>query len=333
MVNGSAVLYALYWLIRDTFRQALASRIFWVMLTVSGVCIVFCLGVSVEGGLSKKLPDDIELYTKDNKPFIGRNPNPTQLRLLFGSVTVEQGRHREEAVQFLEVILASYVAGTFGVLLTLVWTAGFLPDFLQPSAASVLFTKPTPRWVILLGKYLGVVAFVSFQVLVFFGGTWLALGLSTDIWEYAYLWAAPLLVLHFAVMFTFSTVLAVWTRSTVATMFGSLLFWLLCWAMNAGHHYVAVLHYLAPTGAGLSPLTNALTEAGYWLLPKPVDFGVLLEQAIGTPRFFDSMSSWDVIRRLQQEGQFYPGWSLLSSVGFGVLMLVVACRQLATTDY
>src|SRR5262249_52606940 len=156
----------------------------------------------------------------------------TRLRLLYGSVTVEQGRHREEAVHLVQVILASYVAGTFGVLLALVWTAGFLPDFLQPSAASVLFAKPTPRWVILLGKYVGVVTFVAFQVLVFFGGTWLALGLRTDVWLYSYLWAAPLLVLHFAVIFTFSAVLAVWTRSTVATMFGSLVFWLVCWAMN-----------------------------------------------------------------------------------------------------
>ena len=39
----------------------------------------------------------------------------------------------------------------------LVWTAGFLPDFLQPSAASVLFAKPVPRWTVLLGKYAGVV--------------------------------------------------------------------------------------------------------------------------------------------------------------------------------
>jgi ABC-type transport system involved in multi-copper enzyme maturation permease subunit len=337
LISGPAFLYALFWLIRDTFRQALASRVFWIMLTVSGVCTVFCLGVSVEGGLEEKRPEDTELYvkgTKGSQPFTGHNPNPTRLSLMFGIVRdVQVGRHPEEAIHLLQVILASYVAGTLGVLLTLVWTAGFLPDFLQPSAASVLFAKPVPRWTILLGKYAGVVSFVAFQAAVFFGATWLALGLRTNVWLYAYLWAIPLLVLHFAVVFTFSAVLAVWTRSTVATMFGSLLFWLVCYAMNLGHHYAAALPLLAPGGMGLPPFTSFLTEAGYWFLPKPLDFGVILERATGVPRFFESMSSLVVVQKLEEQGRFSPEWVVLSSIGFGALMLFVACRQLATTDY
>ena len=62
-----------------------------------------------------------------------------------------------------ELILAGGIAGTFGLLLTLVWTAGFVPTFLDPSAASVLLAKPSPRWQLLLGKYFGVLAFVGFQ--------------------------------------------------------------------------------------------------------------------------------------------------------------------------
>jgi ABC-type transport system involved in multi-copper enzyme maturation permease subunit len=343
VITGPAFLYALFWLVRDTFRQALASRVFWIMLTVTGVCTVFCLGVSVEGGLAEKRPEDIELFRKQKgqpdprkglEPFTGKTDDPTRLTLLFGTVrNVEVGRYPEEAVHLLLVILASYVAGTLGVLLTLVWTAGFLPDFLQPSAASVLFAKPVPRWTILLGKYIGVVTFVAFQAVVFFGCTWLALGLRTNVWIYSYLWAAPLLVLHFAVVFTFSAVLAVWTRSTVATMFGSLLFWLLCYAMNLGHHYAAALPLLTPGGMALPPVSSFLTEFGYWFLPKPLDFGVIMEHATGVPRFFQSMSSLDVVQYLEQQGRFYPELSLLSSAGFGVLMLFVACRQLATTDY
>ena len=47
-MSGSEFIYAIRWLIRDTFRQAMATRIFWVLLAVSGLCIVFCLGGSVE---------------------------------------------------------------------------------------------------------------------------------------------------------------------------------------------------------------------------------------------------------------------------------------------
>ena len=51
-MNLSAAIYAIKWLVRDTFRQARASGISWVMLAVSALCILFCLGVSVRGTTS-----------------------------------------------------------------------------------------------------------------------------------------------------------------------------------------------------------------------------------------------------------------------------------------
>ena len=41
--------------------------------------------------------------------------------------------------------LAGVVADTAGVLLALLWTAGFLPTFLEPAAVTVLLAKPAPR--------------------------------------------------------------------------------------------------------------------------------------------------------------------------------------------
>ena len=70
-------------------------------------------------------------------------------------------RERSDAVHFLELLLAGGIAGTLGLLLALVWTAGFVPTFLEPSAASVLLAKPVARWQLLLGKYLGVLTFVG----------------------------------------------------------------------------------------------------------------------------------------------------------------------------
>ena len=143
-------------------------------------------------------------------------------------------RERSDAVQFLELILAWGVAGTFGLLLALVWTAGFVPTFLEPSAASVLLAKPVPRWQLLLGKYFGVLTFVGFQVVLFVALTWLALGVRTDVWDMTYWWCIPLLLLQFAIFYSFSVLLAVVTRSTVACVFGSVLFWLLAWGINYG---------------------------------------------------------------------------------------------------
>ena len=56
-MNPPSNLVTLAQLIRDTFRQANASGICWMMLTVTAICVVLCLSVDVSG--------DVSLYGKD----------------------------------------------------------------------------------------------------------------------------------------------------------------------------------------------------------------------------------------------------------------------------
>ena len=167
------------------------------------------------------------------------------------------------------MILAAGVADTLGLLLTLVWTAGFLPSFLDSRAISVLLAKPISRETLLLGKYLGVLAFVFVQAAFFVGGTWLALAVRTGVWDAVYLPAVPLLLLHFAIFFSFSLLLAVCTRSTVVCVFGSIAFWGICWAINFGRHAVTAASELTVAGrilraAGLAGRRRllAVSQAG-----------------------------------------------------------------------
>ena len=182
-------------------------------------------------------------------------------------------------MRLVQLWLAGVLADTVGVLLALLWTAGFLPTFLEPQAVTVLLAKPAPRWSILLGKYLGVVLFVGLHAVLFVAGTWWAIGISTGVWEAAYWFAVPLLVVNFAIFYAFSAFLAVCTRSTVVAVFGTLLFWVLCWAMNMTHHHVVGFDV-----QGLTPVSSFLVEAGYWILPKPLDMSGL---------FFDTMHAHD----------------------------------------
>jgi ABC-type transport system involved in multi-copper enzyme maturation permease subunit len=230
-----AALNTIGWLIRDTFRQAVASRISWIMLGVSAVAILVCFSISVTGDDPELLEPAGFVRPKDLAhlpPKEREGVAPVlqgQVSILFGALTVPLNRTREDAVQLVQVVLAGRVAGNLGILLALVWTAGFLPSFLDPSSVTVLLAKPPPRWTLLAGKYVGVLLFLLAQAVLFVGGTWVALGLRTTVWEPAYLLAIPMLLLQFAVFFSFSTFLAVWTRSTVTTVFGSVLFWVICW--------------------------------------------------------------------------------------------------------
>jgi len=333
-MNLPAALYAVRWLIHDTFRQAMASGIFWVMMTVSAVCIGLCLSISVDGPLRMDVTDvDPEFLPRGGGGFDAGKvqksglPQVTgNLHLAFGAFPVPLGRDARDSLRFLQLMMAAGVADTLGVLLTLVWTAGFLPTFLEPSAASVLLAKPVPRWSLLVGKYLGVLTFVALQALVFVGGTWLAIGFRTGLWDLPYLLAIPMLLLNFSVFFSFSALLAVLSRSTVVCVFGSLVFWLMCWGMNFGRHTVFGLQDFQD----LSSFFRFLLDVGYWVMPKPGDMSLLLYDALDSTRF---LSKPLALKNVQEQGMFSPELSLVSMLIFAVIMVALAGYEFMSQDY
>jgi ABC-type transport system involved in multi-copper enzyme maturation permease subunit len=329
-MRPSAVVLALSWLIRDTYRQALATRMFWFMLAVSGLAILLCLSVRVEGPATLKPEGEIELRGPDDQPLTEGGKRPGRLSLAFGAVRLGLFRGARDEVHFLLSMMAKWVAGAAGTLLVLVWTAGFLPEFLHPSAAAVLLAKPVPRWVLLIGKYLGVLALVAFQAAVFIVGTWLAMGWATGIWLPGYLWAFPLLLLQFAAVYSASMMLATYARSTVACVFGAVGFWLICFASNYARHYAVTLSKLAPEMPALPPFFRWTVEAAYWALPKPADLAILLDSALGTGAHFSAIPAFSAV---QEMGAFHPTLSIVSSLLSAAVLVAIAAHQFQTTDY
>jgi hypothetical protein len=294
------------WLVRDTFRQTLADGVAWLALGVSVACVLACLTVTVEPATDVQVPAQ-------------------KVQALGGLVDVTIAGDRATAGRVLHASLAGLFADTAGVLLLLLWTAAVLPGFLAPSAITVLLAKPVPRWSLIAGKCLGVLAFVAAQALVFVAGTALALGWRVG-WEGAYLWCLPLALVQFVVFFSFSAMLAVATRSTVASLFGTFVFWMLCWAMNLGRH---ALHSAAQLREAAGSLGRS-SEFGYWLLPKPLDMHLILANALGAP---PPTAQWLNLPRLAEQGLWQPGWSVLASLAFAGVLFVVAAYDFLSVDY
>ena len=319
------------WMVRDTFRQSLATRLFWVMLGLTALCTVFCLGITVSGDEQRvKHPDELPLYVPKSQATSevqkeGIRVATGEVSLGFGLFKFEITKSRTDSIKLIQLWLAGILADTAGVLLALLWTAGFLPTFLEPHAVTVLLAKPAPRWSILAGKYVGVVLFVALQSVLFVAGTWFAMGISTGLWDGAYWFAAPLLVVNFAIFYAFSSVLAVCTRSTVVSVFGTLLFWLVCWAMNYTHH--RVVGFDVP---GITPMAAFLIDVGYWVLPKPLDLSGI---------FFDAMRAKDYsapvpeLKAVQDRGAFHPEMSVVVSLLFAVGLLALAAYEFKRMDY
>lgn len=322
------------WMIYDTYRQSLASKLFWVILAVTAVCTLLAFSIEVSGDPPRVSGGDIPaILPKEEAERLGEEKLKAdgirvasgEFSLGFGAFKIPLNRSRDDAVRFVQVTLAAGVADTFGVLLAILWTAGFMPTFLAPQSATVLMAKPTPRWTILVGKYLGVVLFVTFQAFVFIAATWLAFGVRTDVWTGAYWLAVPLLVVNFAIFYAVSTFLAVWTRSTAAAAFGTLLFWLLCWAINFTHHRLGMM-----PPEGLGALSSTLAEIAYWIFPKPLDLAGLFFESMGGKEFSTEVPE---LTQAREAGRFHPELSAFASLGFAAVVLGLAGYELEMTDY
>lgn len=337
-MNLPAALLAIGWMVRDTIRQSLASRLFWAMLALSAVCILFCLSVTATDRPRLPLaPGESKYVVPKNDPQAKKlGPEGTlnegveivggdELSLGFGAFKISTNRPKSDSVRFLQVWLASLVAGSAGIFLAIIWTAGFLPTFLDPNHATVLLAKPVPRWSLLLGKSVGVLVFVFMQTTFFIVGTWLALGITTGEFDPRYLFAIPVLLIHFAVFYSFSAMLAVWTRSTVVCVFGTLLFWVLCWGMNFGRHAI-----VAHDPPGMSNGSRFMVEVGYWVLPKPADLNVVFDDALETEGFSGGVPEIASVRRL---GKLSLPLSILASSLFAAAMFGVAVYEFRKVEY
>jgi hypothetical protein len=366
-MDSPAALLAIRLLVLDTFRQARASGLSWLMLGASGICILLCLSVHIEGDVSLGGDESSarpELLPRSDvaaasaavaglvcqsasrplgrftipAPFVSREYQEVaaalrhgvplsqgRLSLAFGAIPIEMPQDRLHMVRTFQCVLAGWVADAAGMLLALLWTAGFLPAFLKPSAVTVLLSKPMPRWSLLAGKWLGVLIFVAFQTGVFIFGTWLALAVKTGVWDPTYLLCLPVLLLHFSAFYSFSALLAVLSGSTVVCSIGSIFFWLVCWGMNFGRHMATGFSQLLD-----SQSFGAITELAYWVLPKPLDFHILLVDTLQAQDFTTRVVD---LNSLVARGAWHPELSLASSLLSGVVLLGMAAYELVRADY
>ena len=303
-MNAPAAGTVIRWLIRDTFRQSLATGIFWLMLAVSVVTAGVCLTVDV---------------TTDAA-------GSTRIEMLQGAVTFAVNPSSANPIRTLQLQLAGWVADAAGLLLALIWTSGFLPSFLDPSAVSVLLAKPAPRWILFAGKFAGVVLFFAFQTTAFVALTWLALVVRTGSWDARYFLCIPLLMLHFAVFYSFSAMVAVATRSTVASAFGSIAFWLICSAVNIGRYALALMADMK----GVAPTFGHMLDFIYWLLPKPIDFHLILMETLQAENLFARFLD---VGQLTEKGLWHPAAAVATSLLFGVVLLMLTAYDFLTRDY
>jgi hypothetical protein len=195
----------------DAYRELNARRLFWITLMLSGVMVISFALV----GLT---PKGIKVIAWEF-PIPGFNTNII------------------EPATFYKLIFSNLGIGvwlTWGAtILALVSTAGMFPEFVSSGAVELTLSKPISRLRLFLTRYLTGLLFVALQVGVFTLASFLVIGIRGGAWIPGLFWAVPIVVLFFSYLYCVCTVIGLATRSTIAALLLTVLFWLILFGLNA----------------------------------------------------------------------------------------------------
>jgi ABC-type transport system involved in multi-copper enzyme maturation permease subunit len=247
-------------LIRDTFREALARKIFWGLFGLSAVMILFFLFILkidiVEGGVATVS--------------------------LFGGGGNNRAQDVDRVVRGVYGGIATFLY-TWGMFLSVFASAGLISSVLEPGRIELLLSKPVSRTHILLGRYAGNVLVVSCNVVFLVLGIWTILGAKTGIWSGTFLISIATTIFIFAVLLAVVVLIGVlFDSAALATM------------------VTVALMILSPILAQTALMMRLLSSEWsrqiwrvlYYSLPKVYDLGKMTLDGILSQSFGGFMPIW-----------------------------------------
>lgn len=197
-------------LLLDAYRELNAKKLFWITMLLSGVVVLAFAAVGInEQGLTIfhwELPFAISTATVSKEMFYK---------------------------QFLFMGLGVKFWLAWGAtILALVSTAGIIPDFVTSGSMPVMLAKPISRVRLFLTKYAMALLFVALQVGVFSAASFVVLGLRAQLWEPAVFLAIPMVIVFFSYLYCVCALIGLLTRSTIAALILTGLFWFSLFAVN-----------------------------------------------------------------------------------------------------
>ncbi|MCH7687538.1 MAG: ABC transporter permease subunit [Planctomycetes bacterium] len=117
-------------------------------------------------------------------------------------------------------------------ILALISTTPIFIDFMSDGAIDLVLSKPINRIRLFFFKYLGGLLFVLLQVGLFAVGVFLCIGWRLGQWNWSIFSAIPLVVVFFSYLYSVNVLLSILTRSALASLLLTLLFWLVLFCVQ-----------------------------------------------------------------------------------------------------
>lgn len=197
-------------LLVDAYRELNARKLFWITMLLS------LLVVLVFGAFGLNPSGYSFLWFKfDHDFFNSRIIPPTKFyKFVFASIGIP--------------VWLSWIAS----ILALISTAGIIPDFVSGGAIELSLSKPIGRVRLFLTKYFTGLLFVALQVGAFTAACMLVIGIRGKTWELDLLLAIPVVLCFYSYLFAACALIGLLTRSAIAALLLTLLFWIFLFALN-----------------------------------------------------------------------------------------------------
>lgn len=192
-------------------------------------------------------------------------------------------------IQGAQTLLVDNIAGTFGLIFAVAATAFFVPHMVEKGAADTVFSKPVSRSALLLSRYLAGLLFVTILASVLVGGMYLGFLVNSNYGDTGFLWSIPVVVYKYAVLHAFSLLVAVLTRSSIAAILTTLMFF----AFNSCVHALwqvrdmAAVKGIIEVEAGVEPDKDSsgvpeallvMLDTLHFALPKTNDAAIISQR-------------------------------------------------------
>ena len=233
-------------LIRDTFREAFARRIFWGFAGCSTALLAFLVFIMridvVAGALATVMIFGRAMPSTDVQGLVQQTQSVIAMALYF-----------------------------FGMALAVFASAGLVAAVFEPGRIELLLSKPVSRTRLLLGRYVGNVLVVAVNIAYLTVGSWIIFGVKTGVWGVGYLFSSVFTIFIFAVLLAVIVLVGVlWESAAVAIMatFG-----------------IMIVTPILAQRATIERLLSAdwsrdVVRVLYYVLPKTSDISVIIRHLI-----------------------------------------------------
>ena len=194
----------------DAYRELNAKKLFWITMGIS----VLVVGAVAAVGI-----------------------NPKGITLLWWTIDTPIANTKRMTLatfyRFVYATVAIPIWLTWGAtILALISTSSIIPDFVSGGAIELSLSKPIRRLRLILTKYCAALTFVALQVFVFSLACFVVIGIRGSSWDPSLLLAVPIVLLFFSYLYCVCALVGLLTRSTIAAVLLTILFWFIVWGAH-----------------------------------------------------------------------------------------------------